>query len=124
MCGARASVCRVSVRVHARTLRACSATLFRHFVQYLCFLFQCWTDYVDEMISQNGKLEWDLAKAAGQVVLDADGNETDDMYTTVIGDAGWGKRSYKGHGMTSAAGVVSTEWAALASHRLPSKPNY
>lgn len=48
--------------------------------------------------------KYQLAKEAGQVVLDRHGNETDVMHTTVIGDAGRGKRSYKGHGMTSPAG--------------------
>ncbi len=59
------------------------------------------------MIDKNGEEEWRLAKELGQVVKDSEGNDTDIMYTTIIGDAGWGKRSYKGHGMNSPAGVVS-----------------
>ncbi|KAE8751166.1 hypothetical protein FOCC_FOCC002250 [Frankliniella occidentalis] len=62
--------------------------------------------YREEILTRNGQEEYRRAKEKGQIVKDEHGNDTDICWTTVIGDAGWGKRAYGGKNMTSPAAAA------------------
>ena len=59
------------------------------------------------MCARNGEIEYYMAEDRGQIVRDKDGNDTGHRHTGVIGDGGWGKRSF-GHNMSSPSGMVSS----------------
>lgn len=65
----------------------------------MLILVQAWEQYLTEQIKKYGVEEKKIAEENGQYCNGV-------PYITVVGDGGWGKRTY-GHGYNSSTGVVS-----------------